>query len=170
MNIFSNNCVGACFMYRADIAKEAGKYSADWFLVEDYEYWLRIRNISKIGHIDELLYKYRHHQRSLSETRMIQVREKLYDLRLNMIQKSTRPLSSNCSTEASCWLSLPLGLQAVRRPASSRRLYKKGRSLGFMSIVSKSWTGACFVSSLCRIQLQSYEIIPHRPSLRTAKS
>ena len=49
---------------------------------------------------------------------------------------------------ASCWLSLPLGLQAVRRPASSRRLYKKGRSLGFMSIVSKSWAGACFVSSL----------------------
>lgn len=47
-DIFSNNCVGACFMYRSDIAKEAGKYSADWFLVEDYEYWLRIRNISKI--------------------------------------------------------------------------------------------------------------------------
>lgn len=98
-DIFSNNCVGACFMYRADIAKEAGKYSADWFLVEDYEYWLRIRNISKIGHIDELLYKYRHHQRSLSETRMIQVREKLYDLRLNMIQKMNDKIPDRIKTE-----------------------------------------------------------------------
>ena len=86
-------------MYRADIAKEAGKYSADWFLVEDYEYWLRIRNISKIGHIDELLYKYRHHQRSLSETRMIQVREKLYDLRLNMIQKMNDKIPDRIKTE-----------------------------------------------------------------------
>lgn len=55
--------------------------------MEDYEYWLRIRNISKIGHIGELLYKYRCHDKSLSETRMIQVRGKLYDLRLNMIYK-----------------------------------------------------------------------------------
>lgn len=98
-DIFSNNCVGACFMYRADIAKEAGKYSVDWFLVEDYEYWLRIRNISKIGHIDELLYKYRRHERSLSETRMIKVREKLYDLRLNMIQKMNDKISGRIKKE-----------------------------------------------------------------------
>lgn len=98
-DIFSNNCVGACFMYRSDIAKEAGKYSADWFLVEDYEYWLRIRNISKIGHIDELLYKYRRHEKSLSETRMIQVREKLYDLRLNMIQKMNDKIPDRIKTE-----------------------------------------------------------------------
>ena len=98
-DIFSNNCVGACFMYRADIAKKAGKYSTDWFLVEDYEYWLRIRNISKIGHIDELLYKYRRHEKSLSETRMIQVREKLYDLRLDMIQKMNDKISCGIKTE-----------------------------------------------------------------------
>lgn len=84
-NIFSNNCIGACFMYRADIAKKAGKYNPEWFLVEDYEYWLRIRNISNIGHINELLYRYRRHGGSLSETHMIQVREKLYDLRIKMI-------------------------------------------------------------------------------------
>ena len=98
-DIFSNNCVGACFMYRADIAKKAGKYSAEWFLVEDYEYWLRIRNISMIGHIDELLYKYRRHEKSLSETRMIQVREKLYDLRLNMIQRMNNKISCRIKTE-----------------------------------------------------------------------
>lgn len=85
-DIFSNNCIGACFMYRADVAKRVGGYSKDWFLVEDYEYWLRIRNMCDIGHVDGLLYQYRRHGGSLSETKMIQVREKLYDLRLWMVQ------------------------------------------------------------------------------------
>ena len=85
-NIFSNNCIGACFMYRADIANRVGEYNPDCLLVEDYEYWLRIRNVSKIGYIDELLYQYRCHENSLTETKMIQVREKLYDLRVRMIQ------------------------------------------------------------------------------------
>lgn len=98
-DIFSNNCIGACFMYRADIAKKAGKYNTDWFLVEDYEYWLRIRNICKIGHINELLYKYRRHEKSLSETRMIQIREKLYDLRLNMIQNMEDKIPCRIKTE-----------------------------------------------------------------------
>ena len=68
-DIFSNNCIGACFMYRADVAKRVGGYSKDWFLVEDYEYWLRIRNMCDIGHVDGLLYQYRRHGGSLSETK-----------------------------------------------------------------------------------------------------
>lgn len=97
-DVFSNNCVGACFMYRAEVAEKAGKYNADWFLVEDYEYWLRIRNICEIGHIDELLYQYRRHDKSLSETKMIQVREKLYDLRLWMLQNMKDKIPNDIKT------------------------------------------------------------------------
>lgn len=86
-DIFSYNCIGACFMYRADLAKKIGGYNKDWFLVEDYEYWLRIRSQSEIGHIDELLYQYRRHASSLTETKMFQIRQRLFDLRLSVIPK-----------------------------------------------------------------------------------
>ena len=36
------NVVGASFMYRSDVAKRVGEYEATMFLVEDYDYWLRI--------------------------------------------------------------------------------------------------------------------------------
>ena len=43
------NTVGACFLYRSEIAKELGKYKPELFLVEDYEYWLRFFIFSKIN-------------------------------------------------------------------------------------------------------------------------
>ena len=84
-DIFLYNCVGACFLYRSKIAKEIGEYDRNWFLVEDYEYWLRIRRCSQIGHIGEKLYKYRHHAQSLTETKVTQIRKKLFELRLALI-------------------------------------------------------------------------------------
>ena len=60
------NVVGACFLYRANIAKKAGEYNRDLFLCEDYEYWLRLACITKLKPINESLYKYRVHNKSLS--------------------------------------------------------------------------------------------------------
>src|SRR5947209_7128770 len=37
-----DSCVGACFLYRRIVAEEVGKYAEDLFLVEDYDYWLRV--------------------------------------------------------------------------------------------------------------------------------
>ena len=37
-----NNCVGACFLYRREVLTEIGQYNVNKFLVEDYDYWLRI--------------------------------------------------------------------------------------------------------------------------------
>lgn len=86
-DIFKSNCIGACFLYRSDVAERIGGYSDAYFLVEDYEYWLRIRQIGEIGHINAILYNYRRHSLSLSETKILQVRKKLFELRLNMIKK-----------------------------------------------------------------------------------
>lgn len=67
--ILLNNGVGASFMYRAEIAKKVGPYSEDLFLVEDYEYWLRLSFITTLGVLHKPLYKYRVHGGSLTATR-----------------------------------------------------------------------------------------------------
>ncbi len=66
---YQGNCVGACFMYRRDVALSVGEYRSELFLVEDYEYWLRIWCRSKLMHLPEVLYRYRVHEKSLTATR-----------------------------------------------------------------------------------------------------
>lgn len=61
------NVVGACFLYRKDVAHKVGEYDPSFFLCEDYEYWLRIARISTIKPLHERLYLYRRHGNSLSE-------------------------------------------------------------------------------------------------------
>lgn len=64
------NCLGACFLYRKSVINDIGEYNPDFFLVEDYEYWLRILyKYGNIGFIDEVLYLYRRHSKSLTGTR-----------------------------------------------------------------------------------------------------
>ena len=70
------NPVGACFLYRREIAEEIGEYDTELFLAEDYEYWLRIWEKSKIVHIPQVLYYYRKHEKSLTETRKAEIGHK----------------------------------------------------------------------------------------------
>ncbi len=77
-----NNYVGATFMYRREIAQQAGEYRTDLFLVEDYEYWLRMSSLTEMGHVNKILYKYRHHDRSLTATRKQEIAERLVRMRL----------------------------------------------------------------------------------------
>lgn len=77
-----NNRVGACFMYRRKIKDLIGNYNSDFFLVEDYEYWLRILfNREEIGWIDQILYRYRYHGKSLSFTKKKEICMQLTKLR-----------------------------------------------------------------------------------------
>lgn len=84
--MYFNNCVGACFMYRKSVVDAIGEYNTDMFLVEDYEYWLRILfNYGDIGYIDETLYLYRVHNESLSSTRKYEIQKQLLRLRSKYI-------------------------------------------------------------------------------------
>ncbi len=85
-NIYKNNCVGACFMYRRICKEYIGDYDENRFLVEDYDYWLRIASKYDIKNIPEILYDYRFHNNSLTVKRMRKVGERLTDLRKNYIQ------------------------------------------------------------------------------------
>lgn len=69
-----SDCLGACFLYRRDVLNVIGGYNPDFFLVEDYEYWLRILfKYKNIGFIDEVLYNYRKQSKSLTSTRMKEI-------------------------------------------------------------------------------------------------
>lgn len=80
--IYFNNCVGACFMYKRDVIKEVGVYDTNLFLVEDYDYWLRIlKQYGTIGYIEKVLYVYRIHENSLTNTKEEQIKKSLVHLR-----------------------------------------------------------------------------------------
>lgn len=68
------DCVGACFLYRAEVAEEVGGYDEEMFLVEDYDYWLKCGLVTKLFHIEESLYFYRAHKESLTQTRKEDIR------------------------------------------------------------------------------------------------
>lgn len=76
------NTVGACFLYRREVLDSVGDYDAGLFYVEDYDYWLRIKQqYGRIERIDRILYKFRYHDDSLSFSKKENVRLALYKLR-----------------------------------------------------------------------------------------
>lgn len=64
--IWDDNFVGACFMYSKKVYETVGEYDPNLFLCEDYDYWLRIFAQFPVGYIDENLYAYRRHGKSLT--------------------------------------------------------------------------------------------------------
>jgi len=74
--------VGASFMYRAECAREVGGYDPEVFLVEDYDYWLRLGQVTKVARIPQFLYWYRLHPHSLTLKRHAEVKQVLQKVRL----------------------------------------------------------------------------------------
>lgn len=79
--------IGACFLYRADIAKEVGPYNVECFLAEDFEYWLRMGLRTKFGKINEVLYNYRIHPNSLTGSRMQEIMAVNLKVKESMIER-----------------------------------------------------------------------------------
>lgn len=69
------DCVGASFLYRSNIARQVGNYNEKMFLIEDYEYWLRMGLVTQFHHIKESLYFYRKHKDALTNTRKEEIRK-----------------------------------------------------------------------------------------------
>ena len=86
--IVTGNGCGACFLYTAEVAKKVGRYDANLFLAEDYDYWIRIYRCGRMIHITDNLYLYRLHSGSLTETKKESVQEQTY----KVIEKNFLPL------------------------------------------------------------------------------
>lgn len=85
--MFINNCVGACFLYSRQVLEDVGEYDERKFLIEDYDYWLKIlKRYGKIGYIDQCLYAYRFHENSLTATRRKKIKEQLLNLRKSNLE------------------------------------------------------------------------------------
>lgn len=69
--MFVQNRIGACFLYRRKVLEEIGGYDPEMFLLEDYDYWLRIMiRYGRIAHIKKTLYRYRMHEGSLTARKL----------------------------------------------------------------------------------------------------
>lgn len=62
------NHIGACFLYTRKVYNAVGEYNPNKFLVEDYDYWLRIITEFPYTNIDKILYQYRFHSGALTST------------------------------------------------------------------------------------------------------
>lgn len=60
------NVIGACFLYRREMAASIGEYTEECFLAEDYDYWLRASQRFRLTHLPVTLYDYRMHSDSLT--------------------------------------------------------------------------------------------------------
>ena len=68
------NHIGACFLYTRKAYEKVGEYDPDLFLVEDYDYFMRIAKQFKTCHIPEPLYYFRRHDDALFCSRFCEVK------------------------------------------------------------------------------------------------
>lgn len=68
------NTVGACFLYTRAVFEAIGPYDPELFLVEDYDYFMRIQKRFTMRHIPEPLYYFSRHDESLFCSRFAEVK------------------------------------------------------------------------------------------------
>jgi hypothetical protein len=61
LNTRPNNFIGAGFLYRRRVASLLGDYDRSRFVVEDYDYWMRVNALMTVRHVDapEAIVEYR---------------------------------------------------------------------------------------------------------------
>lgn len=63
INLRERNCIGPCVMYKSDVYETVGDFRSEFWLAEEYEYWIKIyRNRFKMVPLNEFLFRYRVHQ------------------------------------------------------------------------------------------------------------
>lgn len=69
LDAIADNFINAAFLYRGEVGQALGPYDPRLLGTEDYDYWLRIKELFQIRKIDsdDILYQYRVHKNSLSE-------------------------------------------------------------------------------------------------------
>ena len=68
------NSVGACFLYTRAVYDGVGLYDPELFLVEDYDYFIRVHKHFRIRHLAEPLYYFRRHDDALFCSRYAEVK------------------------------------------------------------------------------------------------
>lgn len=74
LQLENTNHIGACFLYTREAYEAVGEYDPELFLVEDYDYFMRIAKRFKVCHIPEPLYYFRRHDDALFCSRFCEVK------------------------------------------------------------------------------------------------
>ncbi len=74
LQLDKGNHIGACFLYTRRAYEAVGDYDPELFLVEDYDYFIRIAAQFKVGHIAEPLYYFRRDDETLYLSRFAEVK------------------------------------------------------------------------------------------------
>lgn len=88
-NLAIRNCVQGCFLYRRQVYEQIGNYNEALFLVEDWDYWIRVLKKFKITPLHRDLYDYRVHSGSLTATRKREVADAVEQLLVTHLPGST---------------------------------------------------------------------------------
>ncbi len=99
LNTVANNTIGAAFLYRAGVVPVLAEYSQYKFLLEDYDWFMRLNSLFNIKHClyKKPLYEYRMHNGSLTskdeELGITASRPALMELDKKRRQFYTKPLN-----------------------------------------------------------------------------
>jgi glycosyltransferase involved in cell wall biosynthesis len=74
LQLEKGNHIGACFMYTREAYEAVGDYDPDLFLVEDYDYFIRIAKVFNATHLAEPLYYFRRDDVTLYLSRFAEVK------------------------------------------------------------------------------------------------
>lgn len=94
-SVLVQNNFSLVFLYRKEIAKIVGDYNTELFLIEDYDYFIRMSLITQRYHIPEILGLYRIHDESLSSKYHIDVQQKDAELKYHYLEQFKDTLNSS---------------------------------------------------------------------------
>lgn len=89
------NCVCYAFMYRREVLETVGDYDTTLFLVEDYDYWVRIWRRYPVGKIYKVLYYTGVGEETLTLSRKKEIAEKLLEMRLRYFTDFDKALNGH---------------------------------------------------------------------------
>ena len=121
------NVVGACFLYRKELAEIVGKYDSELFLAEDYEYWIRAYLNGELYHISEVLYEYGWHDESLTVKRERQVYHKTFEAKDKHFDELLARCTSQELRNKFYWSMLRLLLDDEEKATVRKKYYQQDR-------------------------------------------
>lgn len=74
------NVIGPCFLYKSEIHTQLSGYDENRFLAEDYDFWLRASGKYRLEPLNECLYRYRQHEKSLTSLRTKEIVSRSIDV------------------------------------------------------------------------------------------
>lgn len=87
-----HNTICYAFMYRREVLDTIGGYDENLFLIEDYDYWIRIWQKFKIGKVDKVLYYTGVSDKTLTASRKKEIAERLLWVRLHYFDSFDKAL------------------------------------------------------------------------------